>query len=77
MQWATLRGDAHVTNLQHNDIVLVLGCPTWWHGCILRLLGLVSDASSQVLGYDQPVVEDKPMGEEVADTEDEESGDEL
>ena len=69
MQWAKLRGDARVANLQHDGVVIDLPDGL---DAMAALAGL-SAASTEVLGYDQPV-DDKPMGEEVADTEDEGSG---
>ena len=65
VQWAKLRGDAHVTNLQHDGVVI--GLP---HGVEPGVaLTEMSAACQEVLGYEQPVGE-KPIGEEVGDSED-------
>lgn len=71
VQWAKLRGDARVTNLQHDGVVVDLpeGIDP-----VAATAGL-SAASTAMLGYDHPV-EEKPIGEEVADTESEASADE-
>mmetsp|Transcript_81484 Transcript_81484/g.162094 ORF Transcript_81484/g.162094 Transcript_81484/m.162094 type:complete len:116 (-) Transcript_81484:423-770(-) len=71
VQWAKLRGDAHVTNLQHDGVVI--GLPG--DADPAEAAATLSVASSAVLGYDQPV-EEKPIGEELGGTEDEASGDE-
>lgn len=65
------RGDAHVTNLQHDGVVISL--PDGVDPSAAE--AALSDACSAVLGYHQPV-EEKPIGEEVEDTADEASGDE-
>ena len=64
--WAALRGDAQVTNLQHDGVVVLLP------DCMSAdsVLAGMSDACAAVLGYAQPV-EEKALGEGVAESEDE------
>ena len=70
--WAARRGDVRVTNLQHDGIVVLL------HDGMraAHVLAGMSEASSAVLGYDQPV-EEKPLGEDVDDSEPGSSDDEA
>ena len=66
MRWAELRGGGHVTNLQHDGIVLDLpdGAD------VAEVLVQLAEACEAVLGYPQPV-EDKPLGADVDDSDDE------
>ena len=56
--WAARRGDLAVTNLQHDGVVLVL--PDGMDPAEAE--AALAEASSRVLGYEQPV-EEKPMGD--------------
>ena len=64
--WAARRGDARVTNLQHDGIVVEL--PDGMNAAAVT--AGMSAASAAVLGYEQPV-EEKPLGEDVSDAESE------
>ena len=63
--WAMRRGDLQVSNLQHDGIVISLGEMTP-REAELRM----SEVSSAVLGYHQPVEEKPALGEDVSDLDD-------
>ena len=67
--WAARRGDARVTNLQHDGIVVELP-----EGMDAKAMEAgMSLACTAVLGYGQPV-EEKELGADVSDTESESDG---
>ena len=61
MAWAARRGDARVTNLQHDGIVVEPPAGLSVDGMATALAA----ACEAVLGYPQPV-EQKPLGEDVS-----------
>ena len=65
MAWAARRGDVRVTNLQHDGIVVDCDAVGMDPRAVELAMGA---ASSEVLGYDQPV-EEKPIGEDVSASE--------
>ena len=67
VEWAAVRGDVPVTNLQHDGVIVVLPDDVSREAAEQAM----SEASSAMLGYDQPV-EEKPFGADVSDSEDDE-----
>ena len=65
--WAQRRGDLSVTNLQHDGVVVV--CEEVGPADVCAAMSAACEA---VLGYDQPV-EEKPLGEDVSESEDSEA----
>ena len=61
---AAVRGDVPITNLQHDGVIIVLPDEMSREAAERAM----SQASSAMLGYDQPV-EEKPFGEDVSDSE--------
>ena len=69
VEWCRLRGDYAVTNLQHDGVVVDLPDDMDVASCEAAM----SAASGAALGYPQPV-EEKPIGEEISDSEDDAEG---
>ena len=63
VEWARRRGDLSITNLQHDGVVVVVEQMDPAAVCTA-----MAAASAEVLGYEQPV-EEKPLGEDVSDSE--------